>query len=222
MGRASLAQDLWLGFEARLRGRRLAPWEEPATRLLFQLDAGQRLDDAPVASLLESLAGRVEVIAWEPRCAGAPPGLELIEDARRIASEGGRRFGDRPVLLGGQGVSAWAALALADTPGLAGVLALAPSLRHAGPTAAGPLAPAPSPLRAALASALVAKPPALPLLVVEGRERPAPEARVVAEWVTRAPSAALLVVGGGDDALLEEPWLSVIAAWADARGRVGP
>lgn len=217
MGRASLVQDLWLGFEARLRGRRLAPWEEPATRLLFQLDAGQRLDDAPVASLLESLAGRVEVIAWEPRCAGAPPGTELIEDARRIAREGGRRFGERKVLLGGHGLSAWAALALADTPGLAGVLALAPSLRHAGPAAPGP-----SPLRAALASALVAPPPALPLLVVEGRERPAPEARVVAEWVTRAPSAALLVVGGDDAALLEEPWLSLIAAWADAGGRVGP
>jgi hypothetical protein len=26
---ASLVQDVWLGWEPRLRGRRLAPWEEP-------------------------------------------------------------------------------------------------------------------------------------------------------------------------------------------------
>jgi hypothetical protein len=212
--RASLVQDLWLGFEPRLRGQRLAPWNEVATRVLFQLDPGQRLDDPEVACLLESLATRVEVLAWEPRCGAQTPGPELLEDARRIALDGGRSFGTQPVLLGGHGLSAWAALALADTPGLAGVLALAPSLARAGPTA-----PRPSPLRAALAAALVAKPPEVPLLVVEGRERPAPEARVVAEWVTRVPSASLLVVPGGDAELLSEPWPSAITAWADARGR---
>jgi hypothetical protein len=216
--RASLVQDLWLGFEARLRARRLAPWEEPGARLLLQLDVEQQLDDPVVVPLLEALGTRLEVLAWEPRCGPtATPGLELLEDARRIAAEGGRRFGARPVLLGGLGLSGWAALALADTPGLAGALALAPSLARAGQTA-----PTPSPLRTALAGALVAKPPEVPLLVAEGRERAAPEARVVAEWVTRAPAAALLVVPGPDAALFEEPWLSAITSWADARGRRAP
>ncbi len=35
---ASLVQDVWLGFEPRLRARRLAPWDAAAVRLLFQLD----------------------------------------------------------------------------------------------------------------------------------------------------------------------------------------
>ena len=218
MERASLVQDLWLGFEARLRGRRLAPWEEPEARLLLQLDAGQRLDEPALVSLLEALGTRLEVLAWEPRCGPAgTPGPELLEDARRIAAEGGQRFGARPVLLGGLGLSGWAALALADTAGLSGVLALAPSLARAGQ-----VAPSPSPLRAALAGALVAKPPEVPLMVVEGRERPAPEARLVAEWVTRVRAAALLVVPGPDAALLEQPWLSTITSWADARGRSSP
>ena len=43
---ASLVQDVWLGWEPRLRGRRLAPWGEPRVRLLFHLDAGSTLDDA--------------------------------------------------------------------------------------------------------------------------------------------------------------------------------
>ena len=209
---------MWLGFEPRLRGRRLAPWDEPPARLLLQLDAGQRLEDEAVAALLEALAASVEVLAWEPRCGAAgAPGPELLEDARHLAADGGRRFGRLPVLLGGHGLSGWAALAVAGTPGLSGVLALAPSLARAGQTA-----PTPSPLRAALAGLLTAAAPETPLLIVEGRERPANEARVVAEWVTRVPRAALLVAPGPDAAVLEEPWPSTIAAWIAARGRTAP
>ncbi len=212
---ASLVQDLWLGFESRLRGRRLAPWEDPATRLLLQLDVGQRLEDPPVASLLEALAAQLEVFAWEPR-ATAPgvAGEQMLEDARRLASEGGRRFGPRSVLLGGLGLGAWIALALLPTPGLAGVVALAPRLAAAGGTASRP-----APLRAALQAALSAAPPRLPLLLAEGRQRPADEAQAVGEWLARAPGAAHLLVPGDDAALLQPPWPAAIAAWADGLGR---
>jgi hypothetical protein len=212
---ASLVQDLWLGFEPRLRGRRLAPWDEPATRLLLQLDAGQRLEDPAVAALLEALAQRLEVLAWEPRCAASGvPGPESLDDARRLATNGGRRFGSRAVLLGGLGLGGWIALALAGTPGLAGAVALAPALAGAGRTA-----PEPSPLRVELADALAAAPPDLPLLVAEGSERPPAEARAVGEWLARARGAAHLVVPGGDETLLAPPWPAVVSGWADALGR---
>ncbi len=215
MAGASLVQDLWLGFEPRLRGRRLAPWDEPATRLLLQLDVGQRLEDPAVVSLLEALAARLEVFAWEPRCgASGAPGPESLEDARRLATDGGRRFGPRTVLLGGLGLGAWIALALAGTPGLSGVVALAPTLAGAGSTA-----PQLSPLRSALAGALSEAPPQLPSLVVEGHERPAAEAHAVGEWLARSRGAAHLVVPGGDEEVLRPPWPAAIAAWADALGR---
>lgn len=214
MASASLVQDLWLGFEPRLRGRRLAPWNEPATRLLMQLDAGQRLEDPAIVALLEALAARVEVFAWEPRRGpGGVPGPECLDDARGLAADGGRRFGARTVILGGLGLGAWIALALAPTPGLAGVVALAPTLAGAGRTA-----PEPSPLRAALAEAL-AVPPPVPSLVIEGRERPPSEAQAVGEWLVSAPAAAHLAVPGGDEALLVPPWPAAVAGWADALGR---
>lgn len=215
---ASLVQDLWLGFEPRLRARRLAPWEQPRTRLLLQLDVGRRLDEPALSSLLELMGERIEVIAWEPRCGPAGlPGTEALEDARRIATEGGRSFGSRRLLLGGLGLGGWIALALADIPELAGVLALGPSLAAAGRTA-----PDPSPLRLALAEALTSAPPAVPLLVAFGRDRPAGEARVVAEWLERTPGATQLVVPGPDDALLAAPWPAVITAWAEAPGLAAP
>ena len=218
MVRASLVQDLWLGFEPRLRARRLAPWHEPATRLLFQLDPGQRLEDPAVASLLEAFGARLEVVAWEPRGgASGLPGPELLEDTRRIASEGGRRFGPRRVLLGGHGLGAWVALASAGAPGLSGALALAPAL-----AAAGPSAPHPSALRTALASGLTLEPPDLPVLIAEGRDRPAAEACAAAEWLARAPRAAHLVVPGTDETLLGSPWPAAISAWADSLGRSSP
>jgi hypothetical protein len=214
MSQASLVQDLWLGFGTRLRGRRLAPWEEPEVRVLLQLDPSQRLDDPRLAGLLEALATRLEVIAWQPHpSTPGPPPATLLADTRRLAEDGGRAFGECRVILGGLGLGAWLALASGDVPGLAGLLALAPSLASAGPAA-----PRPSELRAALAESLV-KPLALPCLVVEGRGRPPAEARVTAEWLARAPSAAHLVIPGDDDGLLAPHWSSAIAGWAQAAGR---
>ena len=214
MTQASLVQDLWLGFGTRLRGRRLAPWQQPSARLLFQLDPGQALDAAPVAALLESLAERLDVVAWQPRPSGGAPSAELLDDTRRLASDGARAFGEQPLLLGGFGLGAWLALAASDVPGICGIVALAPALAAAGPTA-----PHPSELRSALASSLVAEPRTLPCLVAEGRDRPAAEARVVSEWLSRASCATHIVAPGADEVLLASPWPAAVAAWAQGTAR---
>ena len=210
---ASLVQDVWLGFDPlRLRARRLAPWEGSPVRLLFHLDAGETFDDAPVAALLEALADRVEVVAWEPRGQGASAGAlgpGILDDARTMAADGARRFGEASVLVGGHGLGAWVALAAADAPGVDGAIAIAPSL-----AAAGAAAPEPSPLRTALARALAVPTRGRPALVLEARDRPAAERHVVSEWLAREPAAAAVSAPGRDADLLAPPWPATIAAWA--------
>jgi alpha-beta hydrolase superfamily lysophospholipase len=214
---ASLVQDLWLGGDPRLRGRRLAPWEEPRVRLLFQLDAGTTLDDGPFAAFLESLADRLEVIAWESRGQGASAGrfgAQPLDDARRLVAAGWSRWGELPLVLGGHGLGGWLALALADAPGVAGAFALAPSLAGAGPEPS-------SPLRTALVAAFARPALAVPTLVVEGRDRPAAEAEAVSQWLAREPRASRVVAGGPDIAVFDPPWAAAVAAWADAVGSAG-
>jgi len=214
---ASLVQDVWLGWEPRLRGLRLAPWEEPRVRLLFHLDAGMTLEDGPVGPLLESLAEDLEVVAWEPRGQGASGGRfgpEVLEDARRLAAAAGSRWGALPLVVGGLGLGGWLALALADLRGVRGAFALAPSLAGAGSEPS-------SPLRAALAAAFARPPLDVATLLVEGRERPAAEAEATSRWVAREPWAARLVAGGSDDAVLAPPWPAAVTAWALAVGAAG-
>jgi alpha-beta hydrolase superfamily lysophospholipase len=211
---ASLVQDLWLGWEPRLRGRRLAPWEPPRVRLLFHLDASATLDDGTLTRFLEGLAERLEVIAWEPRGQGGSAGrfgAEVLDDARRLVAEGASRWGERPLVVGGHGLGGWLALALADEPGVAAALALAPSLAGAGPEPA-------SPLRTTLAAVFARPPLAVRTLVVEGRDRPAAEAEAVSQWVAREPLASRLTAGGADASVLAPPWPATVAAWADAAG----
>jgi alpha-beta hydrolase superfamily lysophospholipase len=214
---ASLVQDVWLGWEPRLRALRLAPWVEPRVRLLFHLDAGETLDDGPVSAFLEALGGRLEVVAWEPRGQGGSGGRfgpDVLEDARRLAAEGVSRWGALPLVLGGHGLGGWLALALAATPGVAAAFALAPSLAGAGPEPS-------SPLRAALAPAFARPPLAVPTLVLEGREGDAAEAEAVSQWLVREPRASRLVAGGRDADVLAPPWPAVIAAWAEAAAAGG-
>lgn len=211
---ASLVQDVWLGWEPRLRALRLAPWEEPRVRLLFHLDAGERLGEGALTVFLHTLAERLEVLAWEPRGQGGSAGRfgpEVIDDARRLALEGASRWGDLPLVAAGHGLGGWLALTLADAPGVAGAVALAPSLAAAGPEAS-------SPLRAALVTALARPPRRTPTLVLEGRERPGAEAEAVSEWLAREPLASRLTIGGGELSVLAPPWGAVVAAWAEATG----
>jgi pimeloyl-ACP methyl ester carboxylesterase len=214
---ASLVQDVWLGWEPRLRARRLAPWDAPAVRLLFHLDLGKTLDEPPVAAFLESLADRLEVVAWEPRGqggSGGRTGADVLEDARRLVREAGRRWGPLPLVVGGHGVGGWLALAVAETPGVAGAFALCPALGPAGKPAAEPTA-----LRAALVEALARVSPGIPTLLVCGRERPAEEAAAVSEWLDRQTGASRVTVGGADASVLDPPWPQVVAAWVEAVGR---
>lgn len=205
----SLVQDVWLGFEPRLRALRLAPWEEPRVRVLFHLDAFASLEDARVRDLLEALGERLDVLAWEPRPPEGSPGPGLLDDARRLAADGASRFGALPLVLGGMGLGGWLALAAAPAPGVRAAFALAPSLAGAGPEPG-------SPLRAALLAALTRPPLDVPALVLEGRQRPPAEAEAVAQWLAREPRAARLAVAGRDDALLLPPWPAALAAWAES------
>ena len=212
---ASLVQDVWLGWEPRLRGRRLAPWEEPRVRLLLHLDAGSTLDEPRVAGLLEGLAARLEVVAWEPRGQGGSGGrfgADVLEDARRLVAQGSSRWNDLPLVVAGHGLGGWLALAVADSPGVVAAVALAPSLASAGPEPS-------SPLRSALAAALSRLPPAVPTLVLEGRERPAAEAEAVSAWLAREPRASLVRAAGTDASVIDPPWPGVVAAWAEAAGK---
>ncbi len=212
---ASLVQDVWLGWEPRLRGRRLAPWESPRVRLLFQLDAGSSLDEPGIAGLLDALAARLEVVAWEPRGQGGSGGhfgAEVLEDARGLVSQGSSRWSDLPLVVAGHGLGGWLALAVADMPGVVGAVAVAPSLGGAGPEPS-------SPLRSALTNAASRAPLAVPALVLEGRERPAAEAEGVSAWLAREPQASRVLVPGTDSTVLDPPWPGVVAEWAEAAGR---
>jgi len=211
---ASLVQHVWLGWEPRLRALRLAPWDEPRVRLVFHLDAGVTLDDARVATFLEAMAERLEVIAWEPRGQGASGGRfgpEVLDDARRLVTQSAARWGSLPLVVGGHGLGGWLALALAGTPCVAAAFALAPSLAGAGEEPS-------SPLRAALVSAFARPSVSVPTLVVEGRERPAAEAEAVSQWLARDPRGSRLVTGGTDADVLLSPWPATVAAWAEAAG----
>jgi len=211
---ASLVQDVWLGWEPRLRALRLAPWDEPSVRLVFHLNAGVTLDDARLATFLEAMAERLEVIAWEPRGQGASGGRfgpEVLDDARRLVTESAARWGCLPLVVGGHGLGGWLALALAGAPGVAAAFALAPSLASAGKEPS-------SPLRAALVDAFARASVSVPTLVVEGRERPAAEAEAVSQWLARSPRGSRLVAGGADADVLLPPWPATLAAWAAAAG----
>ena len=214
---ASLVQDVWLGWEPRLRALRLAPWDEPRVRLVFHLDAGVTLDDGRLAAFLETMAEGLEVIAWEPRGQGASGGRfgpEVLDDARRLVSESASRWGSLPLVVGGHGLGGWLALALAGTPGVAAAFALAPSLAGAGDEPS-------SPLRAALVNAFARPSVPVPTLVVEGRERPAAEAEAVSQWLARDPRGSRLVTAGTDADVLLPPWPATVAAWAEAAGTAG-
>jgi alpha-beta hydrolase superfamily lysophospholipase len=209
---ASLVQDVWLGWEPRLRALRLAPWDEPRARLVFHLDAGVTLDDARLTTFLEAMAERLEVIAWEPRGQGASGGRfgpEVLDDARRLVGESAARWGALPLVVGGHGLGGWLALALASGSGVAAAFALAPSLAGAGEEPS-------SPLRVALVSALARPSDPAPTLVVEERERSAAEAEAVSQWLLRFPRASRLVAGGADADVLLPPWPATVAAWAAA------
>jgi hypothetical protein len=216
---ASLVQDVWLGFDPRLRARRLAPWDEAPVRLVFLLDTLGSLDDSGVTALLELLAESLEVVAWRPRLGAgglSRPPAGVVEETRALVEDTPRRFGPLPLVVGGHGLGASLALAVAGSAGVRAAFALAPTLvpSRRGEDGARPATEA-------LARALEEAPTDLPLLVVEGRERPPAEAERAGQWLAPRTGASRLLVPGDDDAVLAPPWPAVVRAWALAKGGFG-
>src|SRR5260221_14201525 len=135
---ASLIQDVWMGSEPRLRGRRLAPYEDAPVRIVFHPDLDQTLDDPDLSSFLAGLSARVEVVAYEPRGqggSGGRVGADALDDLRALVTSAPRRWPDgRPLVLAGPGVGAAIALAVAAEADVKGFIFL-------GPGPPGPLAP---------------------------------------------------------------------------------
>ncbi len=196
---ASLVQDVWLGATPRLRGRRLAPFEDARVRVVFQPDLGNTLDDPELAVFLEALASRVDVVAFEPRGQGGSGGRfgpEALDDLVELLASAPRRWPDGlPLIVAGHGLGGTLALAAAGKATAAA--ALAPSL-------GGFLSPP------ELARQLQAV--RVPLLAVmpRGEAGSAP----VAEILGGVASAAILAVPGDSREVLRPPWVEILAEWA--------
>ena len=196
---ASLVQDVWLGASPRLRGRRLAPYEEPAVRVVFHLDVGLTLEMPEMAAFLETLGAHVEVVAYEPRGQGGSGGRfgpEALADLRDLVVSAPRRWRDGvPVAVGGHGLGAALALAVAAEAGVQAAVALSPRLPDF--LSAAELGPRVQSLSA-------------PVLVVAPRDAGA----TAQELTTGQPRASLIIVPGDHLAPLRSPWVEIVAEWA--------
>jgi len=198
---ATLVQDVWLGTTPRLRGRRLAPFDEPPARVVFHPDLGMTLEDTALAAFLEGLGRRVDVVAYEPRGEGGSGGRfgpEALADLRSLVSSAPSRWPDgRPLVLAGHGVGAALALAAAGETGVKAAVALAPSVPD--------FLESPDWVRHVRGLGV-------PLLALAPREATAHTATM--EALSSHPRAAVLLVPGDALALLRPPWAEIVAAWA--------
>jgi hypothetical protein len=204
---ATLVQDLWLGTTPRLRGRRLAPYEESAARVVFHPDLGMTLEDPALAAFLENLGRRVDVVAFEPRGEGGSGGRfgpEAVADLRALVQSAPDRWPDgRPLVVAGHGVGAALALAVAGEPGVRGAVALAPSVPD--------FLESPDWTRHVHGLGV-------PLLGLAPREATAHT--LTMEALSAHPLAAVLLVPGEAIAVLAPPWPEVVAAWAVTQAAV--
>ena len=119
-----------MGSEPRLRGRRLAPYEDSPVRIVFHPDLDQTLDDADLWPFLVALGARVDVVAYEPRGQGGSGGrfgADALDDLRALVAAAPRRWPDgRPLVLAGHGVGAALALAVASETEVKGLVFLGP------------------------------------------------------------------------------------------------
>jgi hypothetical protein len=203
----SVRQDLWFGWDSRRRGLRLRPFAGAATRLLVKPPPAVSLDAPPWRALIEQLADRSEVIAYESPTADF--GV-LTQDLGRALAHIHAHYRDGlPLVLLGFGVSATAALAFADHPFVAGLVAMA----AAPPFAAHD----PSVLARALEDlALDAhlQPAARPLLVLDATDADGRLRELLATTVARRSDSARIEIAADGAALLRSPWPEVVSAWA--------
>ena len=219
--RASLVQDLWVGGDPRLPGRRLRPFEEPEARIVFLPSLDASLDLPVLADFLETLAGRAEVIAYQPFAPGA---LEPVTSQReslldRLSSF--RRFWPSPLpeFVVGHGLGGALALSVAAEAGVHGVVALSPWLSPFEASREAFEASFPGlgfeevlgflqelgPLGASAAGEL---------LLIAGRDDGLVRTEALATRAAGNPRAVLAVMPGGAGAPLAPPWGRVVAVWA--------
>jgi len=226
---ASLTQDLWLGGDPRLRGRRLAPFEPAELRLIFLPTLGASLDEEPLASYLESLAQTADVVAFEPRgqgCSAGQLGIGQIEDLRRLIESTERWWPDElPLCLGGHGLGASFALSAANHPSVRGVVALAPWLMSMNPTAEACEAvrtrvrgqPTFDAVRALLEELRIdeaVRDLSAPCLLVDAQDDPFSDQEAIRALGQAQPRVALVGVRGDPLTLLKPQWANVVNAWA--------
>jgi hypothetical protein len=208
---ASLVQDVWLGTDPRLRGRRLAPFEAVPVRILIQADLGSSLDDASLSAFLEALAVATDVVAFEPRGEGASGGRfgpEVPEDFRSLVENAPRRWhDDLPLVVAGIGFGAAMALAVADHAAVTGVVAVAPVL----PPVSG--RPDVDALLRSLELPRRIEALRRPLLVLDPREDPATNHEALAA-IASHPCATLVAAPVDRPGLLAPPWPAIVGAWA--------
>ena len=227
----SLVQDLWLGRDLRLRGRRQAPFETPGFRVLFHCDLGSSLDDPAVDRFLTRLAAHADVVAFDPRGQGASPGCfgpGMAEDLRQIVEHVDRWWKDGlPLVLVGHGLGGAIVLAAADHGSVAAVVALAPWLLPLEPPAAtlellaGRTGGAPSAdeVRSLLTPLEVPQRAGrlrVPMLLVDAREDPLRDPASIAGIAAAHAGGSLLTAPGDSRAALGPPWPELIVAWATA------
>jgi hypothetical protein len=223
---ATFVQDVWLGGEARLRGRRYRPFEAPPARVLFHPDLDVTLDDPVLVGFLETLGDSLEAFAYEPRGQGGSPGRlgpELARDFEGLIEDADRRWGDRlPIVLAGHGLGASLALSLSGHPRVTAVAALAPLLPPLPPAELWATRPAlagpPDGVDALLASLDLPRrvaASATPLLAVATREDPWGRGDALRDLVLveGRPAVAFVSAPGDRLAPLRVPWVQVLADW---------
>jgi pimeloyl-ACP methyl ester carboxylesterase len=204
---ASLIQDVWMGSEPRLRGRRLRPYEDAPVRIVFHPDLDQNLDDPDLASFLAALAARVEVVAYEPRGQGGSGGrfgADALDDLRALVTTAPHRWPDgQPLVLAGHGIGAAIALAVAAETDVKGLVLL------------GAGSPAPhAPFLASLDLNGRFTALRVPILAALPQDVWSDRASAWMSALQSQPLATALLIPGDRRAALRPPWPEVVATWA--------
>jgi hypothetical protein len=192
---ATLRQDVWLTAEPRRRGLRLGPFGDAAARLLVCPGPAARLDDAPLVTLLDGLAERLEVVAYEQEAGAIADEPETRRWVEFLEHQWGRGI---PLVVLGLGLGAPAALALAETDGVRAVALLNPSL----------------PSMPRVEEAAPGGHRDKPMLLVTSRANAGLSSEALDVLGARWPRLDVILLPGDETAGMMAPWPAVVAEWA--------